>query len=94
MFPIRDRDGSLRGFAGRLIYPDNKLPKVRDYHYQKVKALLGFERFKRGKPIFLVEGLFGYAHCIEQGIEEFCNVLCCLGVPLTDPKIDILSSLF
>lgn len=103
LFPIRDDKGSLYGFSGRSVLPSGEkpshyparktYPKVKDYYgLPKKFMLLGAERFTQGKPVIVVEGLFGYASLIEQGVEELANVVAILGSQLTDEKSEVLIS--
>ena len=71
LFPIMDRDKQLFGFSGRSILPKEKItdkyPRHRDYNFKKERFLLGEHLYQKGKPIWLVEGLFGLAHMVEIG---------------------------
>lgn len=88
LFPVRDREGRLFGFTGRLtIAATKEEPKVRDYHgLPKRDLVLGAERWRRGKPLIIVEGLFGYAHLHEIGAEDYANIGAILGSAVTPEK--------
>lgn len=101
LFAIRDIDNNLYGYSGRSILPDGRVPlthdrkktypKVRDYFgLDKKLFILGEERFKEGKPVLIVEGLFAYASLIDIGAEEVFNVGALLGNKLTEAKRDRL----
>lgn len=85
MFPIRDREGALYGFTGRAVY-DGAEPKVLDYHFDKRHFILGEHQWRPGYPKVIVEGLFGYANLIEQGVDAFADVGALLGSVLTPEK--------
>lgn len=85
LFPIRDREGALFGFTGRAIYPDAK-PKVLDYHFDKRHFILGEHMWRPGVPKFIVEGLFGYASLLQQGVDAIADVGALLGSVLTPEK--------
>lgn len=86
MFEVRDRRGRLYGFSGRAIDPGVQ-PKIRDYYgLPKRHMVLGEHRWVHGKPLVLVEGLFGYASLIAVGAETMANVGAILGSALTPEK--------
>ena len=92
-FPVRDHQGRLMGFTGRsLLLPPQcpvgrPYPKVRDYYgLPKKHLLLGENLIEVGKPIFVVEGLFDFAHLISRGIQEYANVVAMMGSTLTHQK--------
>lgn len=90
LFPVQDQAQNLWGFTGRGIYPDVE-PKVRDYYgLPKRRVILGEERWKQGKPLILVEGLFGYAHLIQENVETVANVGALLGSEMTPEKATIV----
>lgn len=90
LFPVRGRAGELYGFTGRAIDKETK-PKVRDYMGLPKRALmLGAERWRVGKPLIVVEGLFAYAHLIEIGVEEIANVGALLGSVVTPEKAALI----
>lgn len=96
IFPVKDRKGRLYGFSGRTIleeedYPGQYYPKVKDYMgLPKKFLLLGEERVQRGKPVFVVEGLFAYATLIEIGIEDVACCVALLGSTMTQYKAERL----
>jgi hypothetical protein len=88
MFPVYDRHGRLYGFTGRAIDPELK-PKVKDYYgLPKRHLILGEDRWRPNLPLIIVEGLFGFAHLVEIGVEEFANVGAILGSALTREKAE------
>lgn len=90
MFPVRDHTGGLYGFTGRGIH-DGVQPKVKDYEgLPKRHLILGQERWRSGLPSIIVEGLFGYAHLVEIGVEEFANVGALMGSAMTQEKAERL----
>jgi hypothetical protein len=90
LFPVRGIDKRLYGYTGRALTPDVK-PKIKDYYgLPKRHLILGSERWQRGKPVIIVEGLFAYAHLIEIGIEDRASVGAILGSVMTPEKADIL----
>lgn len=92
LFPVRDYRNDLWGYSGRAIRPEIK-PKIRDYYgLPKRKLILGEHRWQQGKPTLIVEGLFGYAHLVEQGVESLCNVGATLGSVMTAEKAARLAS--
>ena len=92
LFPVRGRAGELYGYTGRAIDKHIK-PKVRDYAGLPKRALmLGAERWRPGKPLIVVEGLFAYAHLIEIGVEEIANVGALLGSVMTPEKAALVRS--
>lgn len=69
LFPVFGPDGELYGLTGRATSKTAKL-KVRDYHgFRKALNLLGIHLIAQEKPdkVLIVEGLFDYANCWEQG---------------------------
>lgn len=89
-FPVRGEDGKLYGFTGRTILPDHR-PKVLDYMgLPKERMILGVDRWRQGVPKLIVEGLFAYARCIENGALDYCDVGALLGAELTEGKAAIL----
>ncbi len=96
IFPVRGRGKELYGFTGRsILTPENYLyknyPKIRDYHgLPKEHLLLGAEFVEDGKPVFVVEGLFGYAHLIKIGAQDLVNPIALLGSEMTSHKANLL----
>ncbi len=69
LFPVRGPDGLLYGFSGRDVTGKARL-KVRDYQgLEKAQNLLGAHLVTNDNPdkVLLVEGLFDYANCHQQG---------------------------
>lgn len=92
LFPVRDCNNALWGYTGRAVDSETK-PKIRDYYgLPKRRLILGENRWVQGKPILIVEGLFGYAHLVELGIESVCNVGAILGSVLTPEKASRLAA--
>ena len=92
VFPVRGREGALYGFTGRAVRSDVS-PKVRDYPgLGKRWHVLGADRWRHdeGRPIVIVEGLFGFAHLIEIGVEDHADVGALLGSEMTRQKADMI----
>ncbi len=94
-FPVRHLDGQLYGFTGRSILKDKDFPykkykKVRDYNgLPKRHLLLGAHRVQKNDlPLFVGEGLFGYAHCFEINAHDIVNPLALLGSEMTQFKAE------
>ncbi len=69
LFPVFSPTGDLHGMSGRATSPGARL-KVRDYQgLPKSACLLGAHLIAQAKPdkILVVEGLFDFANCWEQG---------------------------
>lgn len=99
LFPLFSRDRELLGFSGRSILsplPDD-VPKIKTYAGVKTdRCLLGIHLIPHqpdGKPIFVVEGLFAYAHLISIGARRFCHPVATLGCHLSFPQRDMLAML-
>ena len=97
LFPVRGMDGELYGMTGRSIldeadYPTHySYPKVRDYlGLQKRRCLLGAQNWDNDKPVFLTEGLLGYATLIEICADEIVQPVACLGSWLSEAQAEIL----
>lgn len=97
-FPVRHSDGGLYGFTGRSVLPPDRYPykgyeKVRDYlGLPKRHLILGAHlvKEKSRKPIFVVEGLFGYAHLFEIGADDIVHPVALLGSEMTKSKAALL----
>ncbi len=90
LFPVRSRAGELFGFSGRAITPHAK-PRILDYEgLPKRHLILGANRWNAGRPLILVEGLFGFAHLVEIGTEALANVGALLGSVMTPEKATII----
>ena len=99
LFPVRNHEKQLFGFSGRTTidkeenYPYKKYPKVRDCAgLPKEKVILGEEHWEKGKPIWIVEGLFAYALAMERGFDKLANIGATLGSVLSIYQRDILIS--
>lgn len=100
IFPVRHVNKGLYGYTGRSIlkpeqYPYANYPKVRDYlSLPKRNLMLGAhfvgERPDPSYPIFVVEGLFGYANMFEIGADEYVNPVALMGSEFTPGKVGIL----
>lgn len=100
VFPVRGLDNKLYGFTGRTIlkkeeypvYPNNKIfPKVRDFAgLKKEFRILGAERWVKGKPVFIQEGLMGYAYLLQIGADEIFNIGTTMGALLTPHQASML----
>jgi DNA primase len=92
LFPVRNPKGELMGFSGRAT--GDQEPKIRDYAgLKKRQHILGSHRWEWGnrrKPLIIVEGLFGYAHLVELGVEKVADVGALLGSSLTNKKRDLI----
>lgn len=90
LFPVRDHEAKLYGWTGRDITGQAQL-KVKDYFgLPKRHLILGEHRWRPGMPKLIVEGLFGYAHLVEIGAEEYCDIGAILGSTMTDEKAERL----
>lgn len=88
LFEIRDYERNLYGFTGRSIHSMTNI-KVKDYHGLKKKRLiLGQEYWERGKPLFIVEGLFAYAHLHHLYPNREINVGALMGAHLNKEQAD------
>jgi hypothetical protein len=86
LFPVRDHPGRLYGYTGRAIDADITL-KIRDYYgLPKRHLVLGEHLWQHGKPLVIVEGLFGFASLIARGVLEIANIGALLGSALTPEK--------
>jgi hypothetical protein len=90
LFPVRDRDGKLYGWSGRTTV-DCK-PKIFDENLPKRHLILGEHRWRHGHPKIIVEGLFGYAHLIGLGVEEWYDVGALMGSYVTDEKASVIKT--
>jgi len=92
LFPVRGSEGELYGWTGRSIIEGVPL-KIRDYKgLKKEMCLLGEYAIQKGKPLFVVEGLFSYAHLVSIGAREICNPVAIMGSHLSDYQKDLLIS--
>ena len=98
LFPVRGGSGELYGWAGRSILSADALerhhhPKVRNYAGLRSEyRLLGEHLAQKGKPMFVVEGLFAYAHLVSIGARDLCNPVATFGSNLTVQQRDLLAS--
>jgi hypothetical protein len=84
--------GQTFGFSGRTILGDEyNGPKVKDYPgLRKERFLLGEQLAKKGRPFWVVEGLFALAHMIEIGVHHHFNVVALMGSSMSKYQRDIL----
>ncbi|QSY98682.1 hypothetical protein J2J97_31930 (plasmid) [Rhizobium bangladeshense] len=93
LFPVRDRDNLLYGYSGRTTRDAFGVkPKVFDRDLPKRHLILGEHRWREGLPKIIVEGLMGWAHLIEVGVEEFADVGAVMGSAWTPEKAARLKS--
>lgn len=93
VFPIHTRTGVLVGFSGRAVDAGVD-PKIRDYAgLPKRRVVLGSHLWTRDLPVMIVEGLFGYAHLLEIGVNDQVNVGAIMGSLLTPEKASIIVEL-
>jgi hypothetical protein len=92
VFPVKDVDGNLFGFTGRVI-EDHIKPKVFNYcDVDKSQFILGQEHWNRELPSVLVEGLFALAHFTEitKGKYFPYNLGAIMGSSISDGQIERL----
>ena len=97
VFPIRDGEGRLYGYTGRAVR-EGSWNKVRDYPgLPKRWLILGQHRWEPcgyqilpSRKLVLVEGLFGYAHLVEMGLEHYADVGAVMGTSFSHQKIHII----
>lgn len=88
LFPVRGQQGELYGFTGRAISPLNE-PKIKDYFgLRKNQLILGQHLWVNNKPVLLIEGLFGYAHLHELGLDKWLNIGAVMGSQLHGVQIE------
>ena len=92
LFPVKGRDGELYGYSGRAIR-DTGHSRHRDYGFTKELCLLGENLFQSGKPAFVVEGLFAFAHLVAIGARAVCNPLASLGSSISGSQRDLLEDM-
>ena len=92
VFPVTNDVGNVFGFTGRTtLGSEHKVPKVKDYPgLRKEKFLLGEHLVVKGRPFWVVEGLFALAHMIEIGLHNYFNVVALMGASLSKFQRDIL----
>lgn len=101
LFPVRSPTGGLHGFTGRSVLSEREIRdrsehehlyrKIKDYAgLEKSKALLGAHAARPGYKKFVVEGLFAYAHVIEEGLDRKYDPLATLGSNLSNYQRDML----
>lgn len=96
VFPVYDFDKKLYGFTSRTISSPEELdsldyPKVRDFFGLKKKQfILGSEHFVHGKPVLIVEGLFGYLYLVSIGAEKYFNIGATMGANLSEKQAEKL----
>ena len=65
--------------------------KNRDYKgLKKKQCILGMHLWEKDKPLFIVEGLFGYLHLISIGADEIFNIGATMGANLSDHQAKLL----
>jgi hypothetical protein len=89
IFPIRDRDGTLAGIAGREIGAGN--PKYLNTTFEKGKILYGLRKTgpriaREGKGI-VVEGYLDLLTCLQNGVQNVCAVA---GTALTKDHVSVM----
>lgn len=83
VFPVRDREGILWGWAGRSIFPQHR-KKVKNYAGLKSAShLLGAERLT-DNPIFVVEGVMAYAHLLSIGADSLMDIVATFGSRMSE----------
>ena len=98
LFPVFDTNDNFYGYTGRFAgsklpkLPDGRdRPKVKDYAGLPKKSLmLGAHLWEHGKPLLLVEGLFGYAHLHQIGADAEFNIGAVMGSVMTKQKAEIV----
>lgn len=77
---------SEKGLKIKITYEKN-----RDYKgLKKKQCILGMHLWKKDKPVFIVEGLFGYLHLISIGADELFNIGATMGANLSDHQAKLL----
>lgn len=104
LFPVFDFRKELYGFSGRSILSDKEIDdlnnrgryrteyrKIRDYTgLPKEKLLLGEHLIDPKKPLWIVEGLFAFAHMIEIGMQVIANPIATLGSRMSSYQKDLI----
>lgn len=109
LFPVLDRKETLYGFTGRSWLSPEQIEALnrkrekegwrtaysrhKDYHFSKERFLLGAHLLKKGRPVWIVEGLFALASIIDAGVEAFASPVATMGSSLSNHQRDILIDL-
>lgn len=94
MFPIRDANGEMAGFGGRLLNPDD-LPKFmnspQSLLFDKSRLLYGLDRARKAiraaNQAVIVEGYLDVVVVQQQGFE---NIISPMGTALTETQMRLL----
>jgi DNA primase len=97
MFPIRDRNGNLIGFGGRVMNPDEEpkyLNSPDSFLFPKSRTLFGYYFAKRKisadiPPVFVE----GYLDVITAHQAGFAQCVATLGTSMTEEQADMLSKI-
>lgn len=95
MFPLRDHQGNICGFAGRVLEPEAKTAKYVNSSetlvYHKSRLLYGLwltrVEIKKKDEVVLVEGELDAISSYQTGVK---NVAAIKGSALTDEQLDLL----
>ncbi len=93
MFPLRDPQGRVVGFTGRVL--DDSKPKYKnsrnDLIYQKSQLVFGLDRARneiiRSGQVVITEGQFDVIRCFQEGI---ANMVAVSGSSLTKSMVETL----
>lgn len=105
IFPILGNTGDAYGWAGRTILKEKDYPKKYDekgklINYPKVYnsfgmkkefEILGVDKWKEGRPIWINEGLVGHGVLTQQRIHEYFNLCTILGSDLSVHQASIIA---
>ena len=94
MFPIRDANGEMAGFGGRVLNPDD-VPKFmnspQSLLFDKSRLLYGLDRARKAirtaNQAVIVEGYLDVVVVHQQGFE---NVVSPMGTALTETQMRML----
>lgn len=65
--------------------------KIRDYKgLRKQMHIIGMHLWDTGKPVFIVEGLFGYLHLLSIGADQYFNIGSTMGASISDYQVERL----
>lgn len=98
MFPIRDENGTIVAFSGRVLSPDQKGGKYVNSPetpiFSKSKVLFGFDKSKRAiakaEKVIICEGQLDVIAAFEAGVQ---NVSAPLGTAFTESHVKMLKRL-